>query len=51
MKAEIRRILTVVEETLVEPHRISRFLTDQNVIIVGSSCRAFASGCADVIDP
>ena len=40
-----------VEETLVEPHRISRFLTAQNVIIVGTSCRAFASGCADVIDP
>jgi hypothetical protein len=40
-----------VEETLVGPGRFSRYLPIQNVLITGPSCRAFASGCADLIDP
>lgn len=40
-----------VEETLVEPGRVSRFLPGPNVAIVAPSCRAFASGCADIVDP
>ncbi len=40
-----------VEITLVDHGRVSRYLPERNVVIVGSSCRAFASGCADVIDP
>lgn len=40
-----------VEETLVEPGRIVRYLPEQNLVVVGSSCRAFASGCADAVDP
>jgi hypothetical protein len=41
----------VLEETLVTPGRIIRFLPGENLAIVGSSCRAFASGCADTVDP
>jgi hypothetical protein len=40
-----------VAETLLEGGRVSRYLVTQNVIIVGSSCRAFASGCAELVDP
>ncbi len=40
-----------VEEVLVEPGRISRLLPEQNLLIVGPSCRVFASGCAEVLDP
>ena len=28
-----------------------RFLPAQHLLIVGSSCRAFASGCAELVDP
>jgi len=41
----------VVEETLVKPGRIIRFLPGENLAIVAHSCRAFASGCADTVDP
>jgi hypothetical protein len=40
-----------VEEVLVEPGRISRLLPGQNLLIVAPSCRAFASGCAETVDP
>lgn len=39
------------ETTLVENGRVSRYLPGQNTVVVGSSCLAFASGCADVLDP
>jgi hypothetical protein len=39
------------ERTLVENGRVSRYFPEQNTAIVGSSCLAFASGCADVLDP
>ncbi len=40
-----------VEEVLVERGRMRRFLPAQHLLIVGSSCRAFASGCAELVDP
>ena len=40
-----------VEEVLVDHSRMRRFLPAQHLLIVGSSCRAFASGCAELIDP
>lgn len=41
----------VVAETLVERGRVSRYLLRENAVIVGTSCRAFASGCAELVDP
>ena len=43
-----RRLVT---STLVERGRVSRYILADNVVIVGSSCRAFASGCAEATDP
>ena len=40
-----------VEEVLVEHGRMRRFLPAQHLMIVGSTCRAFASGCAELVDP
>jgi hypothetical protein len=40
-----------VEETLVTPGRVSRYLPGPDLVIVAPSCRAFASGCADIVDP
>ena len=40
-----------VEEVLVENGRMKRYLPGQGLLIVGSSCRAFASGCAELVDP
>jgi hypothetical protein len=40
-----------IEETLVSPGRVSRYLPGPNLVIVAPSCRAFASGCADIVDP
>ena len=40
-----------VEEVLVEHGRMRRFLPAQHLLVVGSSCRAFASGCAELVDP
>lgn len=40
-----------VAETLLEGGRVSRYLVRSNVVIVGTSCRAFASGCAELVDP
>jgi hypothetical protein len=40
-----------VEEVLVEHGNMRRFLPAQHLLIVGSSCRAFASGCAELVDP
>lgn len=42
---------TPVEATLVERGRVSRYLYERNTLIVGQSCRAFAGGCAEVVDP
>jgi hypothetical protein len=41
----------VIAETLVERGRVSRYLLAENAVIVGTSCRAFASGCAELVDP
>ena len=38
-------------DTLVEPGRFERFLRGPKTRIVGTTCRAFASGCAELIDP
>jgi hypothetical protein len=40
-----------VEDVLVENGRMKRYLPGQRLLIVGSSCRAFASGCAELVDP
>jgi hypothetical protein len=40
-----------IAETLLERGRVTRYLLTQNVVIVGASCRAFASGCAELVDP
>lgn len=40
-----------VSDTLVEPGRFERILHSTDTRIVGSSCRAFAAGCAELIDP
>ena len=40
-----------IEEVLVENGRMRRFLPAQHLLLVGSSCRAFASGCAELVDP
>jgi hypothetical protein len=41
----------LVAQTLLEHGRVSRYLVLDNVVIVGTSCRAFASGCAELVDP
>src|SRR6266568_303503 len=41
----------VVAETFVEPGRFVRFLQHSGTRIVGTTCRSFAAGCAEVIDP
>jgi hypothetical protein len=41
----------VVAETAVEPGRFRRYLPQEGVVFVGASCRAFASGCAELVDP
>ena len=41
----------VVAETLVERGRVSRYVLAENAVIVGTSCSAFASGCAELVDP
>ena len=38
-------------DTLVEPGRFERVLRGPRTRIVGTSCRAFAAGCAELIDP
>jgi hypothetical protein len=40
-----------VEDVLVEHGRMRRYLPGQHLVIVGSTCRAFASGCAELVDP
>ena len=40
-----------VETTLLEHGRVTRYLLALNTAIVGPSCRAFASGCAELVDP
>jgi hypothetical protein len=41
----------LVSETLVEGSRVERYDAADDTLTVASSCRAFASGCADVLDP
>lgn len=38
-------------DTLVEPGRFERYLRGPKTRIVGASCRSFASGCAELVDP
>lgn len=40
-----------ITQTLLEESRVSRFLVRDNVVFVGTSCRSFASGCAEFVDP
>jgi hypothetical protein len=40
-----------IEEVLAEHGRMRRLLPGQHLLIVGSSCRVFASGCAELVDP
>lgn len=40
-----------IAATLLENGRVSRYDLTQNVIVVGPSCDAFASGCAELVDP
>jgi len=41
----------LVAVTLLEGRRVTRFSPLTNSAIVGPSCRAFASGCAELVDP
>jgi hypothetical protein len=41
----------LVSETLVENGRVKRYDAADDTLTVASSCSAFASGCADVLDP
>jgi hypothetical protein len=41
----------LVSETVVEGARVKRYDAADNTLTVASSCRAFASGCAEVLDP
>jgi hypothetical protein len=41
----------VISETAVDGARIKRYDAADNTLTVASSCRAFASGCAEVLDP
>src|SRR5207245_598727 len=41
----------IVADTFVEPGRFVRFLEMSGTRVVGTSCRSFASGCAELIDP
>jgi hypothetical protein len=41
----------LVTETLVEDGRVKRYDAADDTLTVAASCRAFASGCADVLDP
>jgi hypothetical protein len=40
-----------VAVTLLERGRVSTYVPAENVVVVGTSCRAFASGCAALVDP
>lgn len=41
----------IVADTFVEPGRFVRFLQQSGTRVVGTSCRSFAAGCAELIDP
>jgi hypothetical protein len=41
----------LVAETVVDGGRVQRYDASSNLLTVASSCAAFASGCADVLDP
>ena len=41
----------LVSETTVDGARVRRYDAADNTLTVASSCRAFASGCAEVLDP
>jgi hypothetical protein len=41
----------IVADTYVEPGRFVRFLQMTGTRLVGTSCRSFAAGCAELIDP
>jgi hypothetical protein len=42
---------SAVSETVVEGARVKRYDAAANTLTIASSCRAFASGCAEVLDP
>jgi hypothetical protein len=42
---------STISETLVEPGRFERVLPRSGLRIVGTSCRAVAAGCAELVDP
>jgi hypothetical protein len=41
----------LVSETVVDGARVKRYDAADNTLTVAASCRAFASGCAEVLDP
>jgi hypothetical protein len=41
----------LVSETVVDGAQVKRYDAADNMLTVAGSCRAFASGCADVLDP
>jgi hypothetical protein len=41
----------LVSDTLVTAHEVRRYVVDSGVVIVGASCRAFGSACAELVDP
>ena len=42
---------TVTARALVEPGRFAHYDARDDVLLVGTSCRALASGCAELVDP
>jgi hypothetical protein len=41
----------LVSETVIDGGRVKRYDAADNTLTIASSCAAFASGCADVLDP
>src|SRR5438094_923202 len=41
----------LVAETAVDGARVTRYDASSNTITIAESCRAFASGCSEVLDP
>jgi hypothetical protein len=42
---------SVTARGLVEPGRFAHYEAREDTLLVGTSCRAFASGCAELVDP
>jgi hypothetical protein len=42
---------SITARGLVEPGRFAHYTAQENTLLVGASCRALASGCAELVDP